>query len=443
MSEVHVVFAGHDACRIGRIRDGQVTLCPLPVDGAPAEAVEAVKRELALAGYNGHAVVLALPSQWCLSATVSCKGVERSGRQRSLAFRLEEHLPVSAEDIAAAYVQYNDDEALGVCCETAKLKEVVAALEAAGVRIRHVCPTALMAAATVVQQLPQANAVLLVDDRGDAKQFDWIEMQDGLPCSWRWFADDVAATRDQLDAWLADAGESAQLAVVGDSAALVGQKTGADGRIVWVPGSRDEAAVRHAARVLKHAVIPWLDLRCDGLAAGDGYSVHRGPLRALTVAIAVLLICCCLVALWRAGRYESLAAGFRQQQVDVFNKAMPNQRVPGSILGRLLSERQRLAALNGQGIRGVNAAALHTTSALEHLRNVLAALPADLRFRILDLSIRPDSISVDGQARSHVEAEAIAVSLRQAGAYEVDSPRTQSLEQGVSFIFTARPARRQ
>ena len=98
-----------------------------------------------------------------------------------------------------------------------------------------------------------------------------------------------------------------------------------------------------------------------------------------------------------------------------------------------------MAGLGGQGTTGASNVALHPISALSHLRNLLANLPATVRFRILDLNIRPDAITVDGQARTHAEAEAIAIALRQCGIYEVEAPKTQAKDPGVSFIFTAKP----
>lgn len=75
-----------------------------------------------------------------------------------------------------------------------------------------------------------------------------------------------------------------------------------------------------------------------------------------------------------------------------------------------------------------------------HLQRVLGSLPTDLRYRILDLNIQPNRIRLDGQARSHVEAERLAMALRQSGTYEVESPKTEVLkERGVSFLFNAIP----
>ena len=140
---------------------------------------------------------------------------------------------------------------------------------------------------------------------------------------------------------------------------------------------------------------------------------------------------------WRGRQYQALGRQYVQQQAAVFREAMPGQRVPASIKARLTSERRRLEALGGEVDGAAPAAGV---SALAHLRAVLANLPADVRWRILDLNIQSSLIRVDGQALSHADAEGVASQLRQAGLYEVDPPKTQALRDGgVSFVFLARP----
>jgi hypothetical protein len=98
-----------------------------------------------------------------------------------------------------------------------------------------------------------------------------------------------------------------------------------------------------------------------------------------------------------------------------------------------------MAGLGGQGAGDAESAVPRTPSALVHLREVLKGLPTGLRCRLLELSIQPDEVRLDGQARSHSEAEAIAVAIRQSGLYEVEPPKTETLrDQGVSFAFTAK-----
>jgi len=152
----------------------------------------------------------------------------------------------------------------------------------------------------------------------------------------------------------------------------------------------------------------------------------------------LLLVAVIGVTQWRAGRYAAIEADLAGREVELFKQTFPDQRVPVNIKSRLASEARKLAGLSGREAGDV--AAMRPTSALVHLYALLASLPGDLRFRILDLSIDPDQLRVTGEARAHGDAERIAGSLRDTGRYEVDPPRTQALaDRGVSFTFTARP----
>jgi hypothetical protein len=111
-------------------------------------------------------------------------------------------------------------------------------------------------------------------------------------------------------------------------------------------------------------------------------------------------------------------------------------------MARLRSEGQRLEVMGRRASGSVQTGAGEQPSALGQLRDILAGLPGDMRYRIVDLSIQPDMIRVDGEARSYADADHLAAGMRQSGAYDVDPAKMQALKDGgVSFIFTARPRR--
>jgi hypothetical protein len=269
---------------------------------------------------------------------------------------------------------------------------------------------------------------------------DLIELRMGKPVHWWWLDDDVATMRQCLTTWAATCHGSARLAMVGcDEAALSLNPTVGDvelHRLVEV--TDDQAAALAAAGVLRGEAWPWIDLRRDALAGADPYQTYRRPLAALAAAAVLLLAAVIAVALWRGREHAAWARELSHQQVEVFKSAFPHQSPPPSIKGRLQSEWQKLAGPGGPRAAGIEA--LAGSSALDHLRAVLAALPADLRLRILDLAVQPDLIRLDGQARSHAEAERIAAALRAAGLRDVEPPKTQVIGAGgVSFLLTARP----
>ena len=67
---------------------------------------------------------------------------------------------------------------------------------------------------------------------------------------------------------------------------------------------------------------------------------------------------------------------------------------------------------------------------------MLSILPTDVPYRILELSIQPDLIRIDGEARTYSEAEGVAVALRRSTGYEIEPPRHRPSKAGVSVSFS-------
>ncbi len=452
MSDRHLVFLGDGSWRAAAVRDGDVHLIEVPLEpDATTEArVEAARRALADLGYADEPIALALPSSWCLCATIATDDLERGGRRRAMGFRLEEHLPCSAEEVVADYVPGTGGRALGVCALLAPVEPIVNAFEAAGVRVRHICPSAFLAAVHVVRcHAEGAGAVLVAEANGgegdSPPAYDLVELRGGKPTDWWWFADDEAVVRKRLTAWTASEDRPGPVVALGDGGAtdladLVPEPLE---RVELRDLDRHRAAALHEAKLLEGDDSPWIDLRCDALAAPDPYRTYRRPLGALAAAVVFLLVCISGAAQWRGRRHLALREAYVSEQVDVFKEALPTQPVPrAGIKGRLLSEKRKLAGIGGREPGGAVPEATDAPSALAHLRRVLGSLPTDVRYRVLDLDIKPDYIRVDGQARDHAEAEGVAIAVRQSGHYEVQPPKTETLRKGgVSFLFTARPRR--
>ncbi len=465
MADHFIIFASDEQWSVGVQQDDHVLIETVEsVAGKGlAEQVAAVRQAMTHLGYAEQAAAMAVPSQWCLSAVFSSEDLERGNRHRAMGFRIEEHLPMSAEDFVADYIELSGDTVLGVCCEYQRLREIVDAFDGAGIVIRHIVPKALLVASHVSEEVPDADAVLIANaphpsgeecatheamassnGTEDTVTYDFIQFGKGKPVRWLWLSDDEPSVRSQLASCASSNGKPTQVVQVGDLPrrseydAIEGVK-----RIELDGLSADEGAVRHAARVLQETSSPWVDLRRGPLAPPDRYEVYRKPLIAFAASVIALLLCVMAVTHYRGQQFDSMASEYQADQRNVFRRVLPNQHVPSTsraIEMHLTRERGRLLALGGQSDGEGQTALILPESALTHLVNLLDSLPTSLRFRILELSIEPDLLRVDGEARSHVEAEQVATALRATGLYEVDPPRTQRLrDKGVSFAFSARP----
>ncbi len=442
MGEHIIIFIGDDAWRVARVRGEETLVSALPPteDASPGSRVEAVRRHLAEDACADGPVLLALPSSRCLVATISTEALERGERHRAMAFRLEEHLPMSTEEFIADYVDEGSGEALGVCAPLAELKVIVGAFEAGGMTVQHICPAAFLAAAHAVEQLPEVGAVLVASTGAESPPvFDLVELHRGAPNRWWWLSGDAGALRDRLAAWAASAEAPKRLVVVGGGDVPAPQDVEC---IVPENADADRSAALHGAKILEGTASPWVSFRRDALAAPDPYRAYYRPLAALAAATALLLLCVSVVACWRGGIYASLGRASARQEGDAFREAMPNQRLPdaGNIKGRLLSERQKLAGLTGLAAGRAGGPGIESVSALVRLHDVLSRMPSDVRYRILELSIQADRIRIDGEAPTHGDADRVAAALRQSGRYDVELPKKQALKDGgVSFLFVAKP----
>ena len=117
---------------------------PIPAHASPDQIASVVASALSTAGHAGETILLAIPSSWCLAASIAIGDLPRHDRQAML-YRLEEKLPLAAEGIVADFIRHQGN-AMGVC---AKISVLAPLIEAAGneqIPVQSVTPAALLAA---------------------------------------------------------------------------------------------------------------------------------------------------------------------------------------------------------------------------------------------------------------------------------------------------------
>ena len=434
MTSAYAIFVGDGAWQAVRAGDGQVERAAIDVPSAGDEpSGEAVREALASLGWSHEAVTVALPSPWCLAASIATTDLGRGPRHKALAYRLEEHLPVSVEDVVADFVEASRGAALGVCAQRDRLVGLVSRIEEAGVRVEAARPAALLAAAWALQQKPGVEAVVRVRRDGEGLEFDAVQLHKNRPVGWWWLGGDRDGLLEQIEA-AADGATPSRLALLGGDEELADAIARRGFTVEPLARDGDEAAALGLQAGGGSRAAGWIDFRpgCGGSRARGG----RRDAAARVVAALVLRVTLSGAAHWRGMQYEESADAFASQQIVLFRKALPGQRVPGHITARLRSQRQKLAALGGQASQ--EAGVVQPTSALQHLQAVLAALPPDVRWRIESITIESDTLGLVGQTRTHADAERIAALLADSGAYTVEQPRTGPLrDRGVSFQLGA------
>jgi hypothetical protein len=399
-------------------------------ESSPAQVAAAVAAALQKRGYRAEGVLLALPSPWCLAAVISTADFPRQDRA-ALAFRLEEKLPLPAEQFTADFIPLPDDKALGVCVESDRIVPLVDALESAGVVVQSISPAALLALdATLPPTTARPSLVLWGQGAGGAVNVFAVENR--IPVAWA-----LASTPEELrlhaDLMTLEFGDCAILAHAVPPEFLDVLPGDAD----RLADNRDllPAAATRAPAVLSGNA-PWIDLRRGALAADDALRVIRRPANAALAAAAIFLLALTAVFLYRAHRYDRLARDTETRLAEDFKREFPGWPVPTNVRAVVESERRKLLATGSSALPPEA-----QESALRTLHAVLSKIPPDaannLTFKTI--TFNDTSLQLDGQAKTN-EAVDVVVNAARATGMDVPPPVLQKA-QGNVWSFTVRASK--
>ncbi len=468
MPAQYVIFVGDADWYLGIAgeQDSAPSLIDSPDDATVKQRAEALSQVLLTQDYIGQSVVLAIPSDWCLSATIKVNDLPRRNRGSAMTYRLEERLPIATEQFVADFILADsgqgdrqgknpgDDsdgdsvgspgrrggEALGVCVMLDKVGPVIQALESHGLLIHSIVPAAMLAAQhnRETEQSSRADVLLWLDGDGwcDVFMFDAEHAQ---PRSWLRLPGDTDTLSLHLNMMSIHGLACANVTVLGDDSASIQQVLAELSSVHTVNVSTlnllNEAA-QGAASVLSDRSRPWVNLRRGELGASGSLRLIKKPMAAALCAAILLLVCLNSVMLWRTHGYQQTADKYDARQRHVFQEVFPGQNVPQAIRPRLASEQLKLSGLRGQS---TNLPTRPRTLLLLH--DILNRLPKDTRFRILELSVRNDTVTLNGEARSHGDIGDLANALRVGDVLEVDTRHTEQLRSGnsVGFMIVVSP----
>jgi hypothetical protein len=344
-----------------------------------------------------------------------------------MAYRLEEKLPVAAEQVTADFV-VTGDHAMGVCVVSEKWQRLIGALKAAEIAVELIAPTAVLALGAMTIDA-EHDAVLLTDDR----RIELFVIDAGRPVRWH----SMAPAGDELIAHLqmCRAGDQVlRVALCGAKTAEMARRVGMIEGLEVVEGDDavvDAAAVDMAARVLAGKATAYVNLCQGALAAANPIGqLHRATKAAIAAAL-VLWACTMGAMAWRAHQYQRMTTTSEARQAEIYGKLFDGA-TPLNIKSRLISEHRSLAGVRQGGPSTLPVA----ESVLPVVHRTLAALPAQLRFSITQLTVDEDELTIDGRVASHSAAEALASAIGRGTGWRIQPPRTQLLSGGeISFTL--------
>ncbi|MDB5324243.1 MAG: hypothetical protein JWN40_5874 [Phycisphaerales bacterium] len=424
-----ILFAGDDSWRIASA--GAVDELRIDRETSANEIAAAVAAKLRERQYQGEGVLLALPSSWCMAASISTQGLPRHDRA-AMRFRLEEKLPLAAEAFTADFIEH-DESALGVCVANDRVVPIVKALEAAGVVVQSMSPAALLAAqhygwggaATTVLLWREGASINLITRAGD------------VPDRWSLASDQLEAVRFELDVLLAELEGSQQAVAIDlDQSPIIEELAAVTGLAITAVQNLtiEQTVIAIAPDVLSGRVKPWVELRRDALSISDPLRVIRRPMNAALTAAAAVCLVLAAVFFYRSVGYDHLAQSYETQLANEFKLEFPNWPVPPNVRATVESERKKLTQTSSSALP-----AAAQGSALRVLHDVLSRVPPDSSLQMDRMAFNETTAELGGRSKAYDGADVLVAAARGAGL-EVPPPQMEKLADG-SWRFTIRASK--
>lgn len=381
--------------------------------------------------FRGSAI-LGLPTAWCMAATIPLDDLPTRGRTQAMHYRLEERLMLPSEDCVSRFLALGDS-AFAVTVERQLLDRITAVFNTPNLRLHACIPTSLLLISAVTRQYPNISAVVVLGETTEI-----ITLAESKPSAWHVspaHIDDIigalppdsTTTPSSVLVIQADAPRPELIAqlkpCLPDGAIVLSDRPA----IEWVNDGARQVAKSHRATPLN-------------FATSD--EAPRATRRAWTAAgvasgiLAASVIATSLVSLSASYHQEQLAT---DRQIAAFRSAFPQQPIPVNIRARLKSS---VAASAGDGLPESAGSSRATPTML--MARSLQALARSPLCRLLDARATPARLTIEGQARSHADADGLASTLRTSAAelaVDIDPAQTDALpDRGVSFIITGSPA---
>lgn len=435
----HILLAEADRWHVGTVAAGKVTWSdvPPPEPDSGDTPADALARTLRQSGYHGEGLCLALDGSSVFAARLSTEGIPSRQRRDALRYRLEEQLPLDAEGTTADFVSLGGGVSLGIATHTQSLGDLLDDLDGRGVDVAVIAPAAFLACQEALRRNGPAEIAAIA---WSEESFELLRLRDGKPAA-LYAADSAESLRLRLRADLLGEPPAEQ-----GTAVLIGEHLGESLRQELTSAGLELARAEESPRDLaafaaRHVLRGrrgWANLRQDALALEDPWKPVRRPLQLAAALAAILLIALSAVFYLRTREYNQRAEQYDDRQATVFGLLYPNRPVPAYVKPYLQTELRKLSGLSGADVE-VPA----RPRAMETLCRILANLPPTMRLRILELRVSPTTVLIEGEVRSHTDAQVIFQALQEEG-FDVTQPDTERLrEKGVAFTLTGKPGRPQ
>lgn len=385
----------------------------------PLPEVEATRISERLVECGGpRRLIVGLSTELLFASPLTLAAPRDFRRRDALQFRLEERLPLAAEEMVTGFWRMGT-QVLAVVVPRSSIEPSLAALNSAGLSIECVTPTSMLWFSEQRHRLPGDDSlhVLTHSSRVESELF---LLRQGMVLEWV----PLSASTDfdrQVDYWRLQRGE--------EISPLDSANTCSD-EATFASPAVDPNVLTAVQRIASGAESPLVSFELAGVRGSVG------SLRSEWLQLAAVLVIGLLgLAGWNLQRSLAASALLAKQDAElqvIYQEVFPSARPTTAVERRMRIERDQLA-----GARGHLLPRESGESAVHLLHKLLASLPTELRTRVLEVRCESGRLAISGEARAHGDADRIAAALRGEGL-EVRPPTTQRLAtEGVEFRITA------
>jgi hypothetical protein len=383
---------------------------------------------------------LGLPSTFLYSAPISLENLPRRRRRDAMAYRFEEQLPLDVEELVVAFTPAVGNIAQGIAVREDIITPMILEFEASGILIETIRPAAMLTLSGLLQRESILKSYLAI---GWDEHIDVLCLEAGRPIDFYTVSKNSKNLHRYFRARLLMRPieePTIDICLVGQAKdvpdeTIVAFESDADFSLRRINADAYALAYGAVGQAISGQSTVWAELHPHAhRRLGDWQRLAR-PLKAALAMTWLLMAILSAGLFFRALQYRSVSENHRDAQAQAYRRAFPKSTVPLSIRSRLESEWQKRSAQSGYGMN-----IPQQISALDTLNRLVTHLPESMRFRITHIRIGASDLSLEGQTRTHTDAETIARSL-QNGGFNVEAPRTEHLADiGVDFSLFAKHA---
>ncbi len=370
-------------------------------------------------------VLIATATESSYFARLDADAARRIRDHASLGFELERLLPLDAEEIVADCIaaERTVSESVGaVAVALDRWGPVVDALESLMLPVTHIVPASLLVLQRAVETevIPKNSLSFwsMTALGGEPTKVELFDL-DGVGRLMAWRSCGIDPRSVEREVTLQSGGmDRDDWYWVTDPAFVVESTSAESGSPRYLSVDVLQLLTQQVRALVSGRDDPWFDLRRGPLARHDPLRPYRSRLRTFAVAAAVFWATIVGVCVAKGMQYREQTSQNERLQAERFRDALPGQRIPSAILGRMRSEREKAIGQRGSGL-----AVELPGRATDTLVAMLAGLPEHIDMEIRELRISGNELSIELLLESQDDAGRVAAAIQNEG-FSADPPAT-------------------